>query len=271
MPPRCLPHASRMPPPWCLLLNASQMTSCSPLTLDVSKVPSARFRGQSIFSIFYVLGNDGRNPCKMLLKKNFQWRHKCAKCGQIVKRSMKIKGPNNLRMEMTKQGETQALQSLIFEYHPTQNRSFNFSTFVPNVFQMALKGIRNWGLWVPLAQKTGRREVYKTRQKTSIRKVRQYVKNVPKKGLPEKWSFCCFLGSGAKGVPGWSQRPPRAPYKVKSCRKFDKKWCAELDFCDVLLDLVPDWTHMPQSASARLPAVPGRFQSSHPCNLQRAT
>ena len=45
--------------------------------------------------------------------------------------------------EMMKQGATQALQSLIFEYLPTQNRNFNFSTFVPNVFQMATKGIRN--------------------------------------------------------------------------------------------------------------------------------
>ena len=95
------------------------------------------------FFIFYVLENAGRDNFKMLSKKGFQWRHKFAKCGQIVKRSMKIKGPNNLRMEMTKQGETQALQSLIFEYRPTQNRSFNLSTFVPNVRQMAPKGIRN--------------------------------------------------------------------------------------------------------------------------------
>ena len=61
---------------------------------------------------------------------------------------------------------------------------------------------------MPLAQKTGRREVYKTRQKTSIRKVRQYVKNVPKKCTPQMRSFCGFSGSGAKGVPGWSQRLP---------------------------------------------------------------
>ena len=53
------------------------------------------------------------------------------------------RGPENLHMEMTKQGETQALQSLIFEYPPTQNRSFDFSTFVENVFQMASKAIQN--------------------------------------------------------------------------------------------------------------------------------
>ena len=69
------------------------------------------------------------------------------------------RGPENLHMEMTKQGQTQALQSLILEYHPTQNRSFSFSTFVENVFQMASKAIRNWGLRVPLAPQTGRREV----------------------------------------------------------------------------------------------------------------
>ena len=72
---------------------------------------------------------------------------------------MKKRGPENLHMEMTKQGETQALQSLIFAYLPTQNRSFNFSTFVEIVLQMAPKALRNSGLRVPLASKTGRREV----------------------------------------------------------------------------------------------------------------
>ena len=65
------------------------------------------------------------------------------------------RGPENLHMEMTKQGEPQALQSLIFEYPPAQNRSFNLSTFVSNVHQMAPKrhsklrpvgasGAKNW-------------------------------------------------------------------------------------------------------------------------------
>ena len=100
---------------------------------------------------------------------------------------------------------------------------------------------------------------------------KQFCWKCTPKGHPEKLSFCNFLGSGAKGVPGSSQRSPRAPYKVKSCRKIDKKWYAEFDFCDVLLGLVPDWTHMPPGASAVLPVVPGLFQSSHPCDLQRAT
>ena len=56
---------------------------------------------------------------------------------------MKKTGPENLHMEMTKQGETQALQSLIFAYPPTQNRSFNFSAFVEIVLQMAPKALRN--------------------------------------------------------------------------------------------------------------------------------
>ena len=69
------------------------------------------------------------------------------------------KSPENLHMEMTKQGETQALQSLIFASNPTRNRSFNFSRFVENVFQMAPKTFRNLGLRVPLVPKTCRREV----------------------------------------------------------------------------------------------------------------
>ena len=92
------------------------------------------------------------------------------------------------------------------------------------------KGIRNWSLRVPLAQKTGRREVYKTRQKTSIRKVRQYVKNVPKKGSPNKCFFCGFSGSGAKGVPGWSQRPPPSTVQGQFLSKVWQKVVREIVF-----------------------------------------
>ena len=83
---------------------------------------------------------------------------------------MKKRGPENLHMEMTKQGQTQALQSLIFEYSPTQNRSFDFSTFVENVFQMASKAIRNWGLQMHMETKTGRREVEKPHKKSESEK-----------------------------------------------------------------------------------------------------
>ena len=121
---------------------------------------------------------------------------------------MKIKCPENLRMEMTKQGEIQALQSLIFEYPPTQNRNFNLSIFVLNVFQMAPKDIRNRGPWVLLAQKNGRIDVYKTRQKTSIRKVRQSVKNVPKKGTPKSDFFVVFRCLEPKASQGGPKDPP---------------------------------------------------------------
>ena len=94
--------------------------------------------------------------------------HKCVKWWQIVKRSMKIKCPNNLRMEMTKQGEIQALQSLIFVSPLTRNRSFNLFRFVESVIQKAPKAFRNWGLRVPLAPKSGTREVQNIRQKTIL-------------------------------------------------------------------------------------------------------
>ena len=55
----------------------------------------------------------------------------------------KKRRPGNLHMKMTKQGETQPLQSLIFASLPTRNRSFNFSIFVEIVFQMAPKALRN--------------------------------------------------------------------------------------------------------------------------------
>ena len=114
-------------------------------------------------------------------------------------------------------------------------------------------------------------ERFQKHTKNQHQKSKKICQKCAPKRYPEKWSFCGFSGPGAKGVPGWSQRPPRAPYKVKSGRNLYKKGCAKLDFCDVLLGLVPDWTHMPPSASAMFPDNPGRFQSSHPCNLQRAT
>ena len=55
---------------------------------------------------------------------------------------------------------------------------------------------------MPLAQKNGRRDVYKTRQKTSIRKVRTYVQNVPKKGTPKSDFFDVFWGLGPKALQG---------------------------------------------------------------------
>ena len=53
------------------------------------------------------------------------------------------RGPGNLHMEMTKQGETQPLQILIFAYSPTRNRSFNFFRFVEIVLHMAPEALRN--------------------------------------------------------------------------------------------------------------------------------
>ena len=53
------------------------------------------------------------------------------------------RGPENLHMEMTKQGETQPLQSLIFASPPKRNRSFHFFRFVESVLQKAPKALRN--------------------------------------------------------------------------------------------------------------------------------
>ena len=113
-------------------------------------------------------------------------------------------------------------------------------------------------------------ERFQKHTKNQHQKSKKICQKCAPKRYPEKLSFCGFSGPGAKGVPGWSQRPPRAPSKVKFGRNLYKKGCAELYFCDVLLGLVPDWTHMPPGASAVLPDVPGLFQSSHPCDLRRA-
>ncbi len=101
----------------------------------------------------------------------FQWMHKCIIGGQIVKRIMKKRRPGNLHMKITKQGETQPLQSLIFESPPTWNRSFSFSRFVEDVFQM-FKTPLNWGLRVPLAPKWQERG-FKTHTTTKHQKSRK--------------------------------------------------------------------------------------------------
>ena len=106
--PRRFPGASQSPP------GASQMPPSSPLILNVSMVPSARFHPGFDCLTFLRSGNDSRNNCKMLSKMGFQWMHKCVKCEQIVKRIMKKEVPKHLHMKMTKQGETQTLQSMFF-------------------------------------------------------------------------------------------------------------------------------------------------------------
>ena len=62
----------------------------------------------------------------------------------------------------------------------------------------------------------------KKHTKNNVQKSKKICQKCAPKRYPEKWSFCGFSGPGAKGVPGWSQRPPRAPYKsnlVEICTK----------------------------------------------------
>ena len=79
--------------------------------------------------------------------------HKCVKCATKVKQIMKNTGPENMHVQITKQVETQALQSLIFESPLEQNRSLHFSIFAQNVCRIAPKGLRNGGQQVVLAPK----------------------------------------------------------------------------------------------------------------------
>ena len=135
--------------------------------------------------------------------------------------------------ENKKQGDTQPLQSLIFAYPPTRNRSFNFSRFVEDVLQKTSKALRNWGLRAPLAPKTCRREVYKNTQKTSIRKVRKSVKNVPQKGIPESDFVVVFWGLEPKAFQGGPKDPPEHPTRsnlVEICKKSGARNCISVMF-----------------------------------------
>ena len=79
----------------------------------------------------------------MLLIFKPKWIHKCVKGDKNVKQIMKKTGPENLHMKMTKQAETQTLQSLIFVSAPTLNRGFHLFRFAQNVPQMAPKTHQN--------------------------------------------------------------------------------------------------------------------------------
>ena len=208
------------------------MPPSSPLTLDVPQVDPTRFRGQSDISIFWVLENEGRNNCKMLLKMGFQWMHKCVKWWQIVKRIMKKRGPGNLHMEMTKQGQTQALQSLIFEYFLHR---IAVSTF-PHLLRMCSKW-RPKPFEIEACGCLWRQKLVGERFKNHTINKHQKSKKICQKCTPKRysgtWSFCSFSVSGAKGVPGWSQRPPQPLTRSnfgENCKKMGARNCISFMF-----------------------------------------
>ena len=84
-----------------------------------------------------------QNNCKMFFKMEATWTHKCAKCDESVKQILKKAGPGNMHVKMSKQVETQALQSLIFEPILKQNRILHFSRFAQKVCKFVPKGLRN--------------------------------------------------------------------------------------------------------------------------------
>ena len=51
----------------------------------------------------------------MMSKIMQEWTHECARYRTIVTQILKKTSHENMHVKMTKQGETQALQSLIFE------------------------------------------------------------------------------------------------------------------------------------------------------------
>ena len=113
------------------------------------------------FLTFYVLGNDGRNNCKMLSKMGFQWMHKCVKLWQIVKRIMKKRRPGNLHMKW--QNKVKHNPSKAWFSHPLLHgiavSIFPYllrlcSKWHPNPFEIEVCGC----LW---RQKDSRREVNK--------------------------------------------------------------------------------------------------------------
>ena len=98
---------------------------------------------KSDFLYFGVLEIHSQNNCKMLSKMELQRIPKCVKCGKHVKEIMKKTGLGNMHMKITKQVETQTLQSLIFVSTPTRNRSFHLSRFAQTLTQMVPKNIQN--------------------------------------------------------------------------------------------------------------------------------
>ena len=91
-----------------------------------------------------------------------KWTHKYDTCDKIDKQIMNKKRHENMRIQMTKQDDTQALQSLIFDSLPSR---IVVSTF-PHLLRMFTELLRrafeieaNRCLW---HQKDIKREVQKT-------------------------------------------------------------------------------------------------------------
>ena len=147
MHPRCLPDASQFPP----------YQRCVADGLNEIPGPFAYFH---FFAIKMTPNGLPMEAQMGKMRTNRQTKHEKRR-------------PENLHMEMTKQGETQALQSLIFEYPLTRNRSFNFSRIVENVFQKAPKTTSKLTPAGDLAPRSWQERGYKKTEKQSIRKVRK--------------------------------------------------------------------------------------------------
>ena len=73
-------------------------------------------------------------------------------------------------------------------------------------------------------------ERFKKHTKNQHQKSKKICQKCAPKRYPEKWSFCGFSGPGAKGVPGWSQRPPPSSLQGQIWSKFVQKRVREIGF-----------------------------------------
>ena len=87
----------------------------SPLTWDVPQMPSTHFRFDLNVLIKKSLKNTVQTYCICLSKMEPKRTPKCARYRTIVTQILKKTSHENMHIQMTKQGETQALQCFIFE------------------------------------------------------------------------------------------------------------------------------------------------------------
>ena len=109
------PDASQMPPDACRYLQMLPDASSSPLTCDVPQVPPPQVRFDSDRLIKKTLKNTVQTYCIFRLKMEPKRRPECARYLRIVTKILKNTSHENMHVKMIKQGETQALQCLIFE------------------------------------------------------------------------------------------------------------------------------------------------------------
>ena len=189
----------------------------------------ARFRPQSDFFTFYVLGNDGRNVVKNGFPMDAQMR-KIVTNRQTNHEKKTSRKPAHENDKTRWNTTPPKLDFRIPSHTESQFQLFHICwDCVPNGTQSPSK-LRSAGAF---GAKIWYERGLKHTQKVTIRKVRKYVKNVTQKGTPKNNSFVVFRGLEPKASQGGPKDPPEPLPRsnlVRICTKKGARNCISVMF-----------------------------------------